>query len=139
DCDGMPLNRLSDFLSAEHDVPIIINKKKLEEASVKPDAPIIQTLRDMSLASLLQHVLKEFELTYTVRDGAVIITTPEDAESQLNLVAYPVHDLISRPGYQKFGPKGRDYDSLIEIITATVTPDSWDDVGGPGSIDNVGR
>ena len=27
-----------------------------------------------------------------------------------------------------------DFDSLIDLITTTVAPDSWDDVGGPGSI-----
>ncbi len=39
-----------------------------------------------------------------------------------------------------FGPGGlggaaqADFDSLIELITSTINPDSWDDVGGPGSI-----
>jgi len=39
-----------------------------------------------------------------------------------------------------FGPGGlgggtmADFDSLIELITTTVAPESWDDVGGPGSI-----
>jgi hypothetical protein len=28
-----------------------------------------------------------------------------------------------------------DFDKLIDLITATLRPDSWDDVGGPGSID----
>ena len=27
-----------------------------------------------------------------------------------------------------------DFDSLIELITTTIDPDSWDDVGGPGSV-----
>jgi len=28
-----------------------------------------------------------------------------------------------------------DFDSLIELITTTVAPESWDEVGGPGTID----
>jgi hypothetical protein len=28
-----------------------------------------------------------------------------------------------------------DFDSLIDLITTTISPDSWDEVGGPGSID----
>ena len=32
------------------------------------------------------------------------------------------------------GATGADFDSLINLITTTVEPDSWDDVGGPGSI-----
>ncbi|MBN2476163.1 MAG: general secretion pathway protein GspD [Pirellulales bacterium] len=39
-----------------------------------------------------------------------------------------------------FGPGGlgggsqADFDSLIDLITSTIQPDTWDDVGGPGSI-----
>jgi len=33
------------------------------------------------------------------------------------------------------GMSGADFDSLIELITTTTKPDSWDDVGGPGAID----
>ncbi|HEX5102468.1 MAG TPA: DUF1598 domain-containing protein [Pirellulaceae bacterium] len=29
-----------------------------------------------------------------------------------------------------------DFDSLIDLITTTISPDSWDEVGGPGSIDS---
>jgi len=28
-----------------------------------------------------------------------------------------------------------DFDSLIELMTTTIKPDSWDDVGGPGAVD----
>ena len=39
-----------------------------------------------------------------------------------------------------FGPGGAgggsqaDFDSLIELIQSTVQPESWEDVGGPGSV-----
>ena len=32
------------------------------------------------------------------------------------------------------GASQADFDTLINLITTTVAPDSWDDVGGPGSI-----
>ena len=44
----------------------------------------------------------------------------------------------SRPS--GFGPGGlgggvdADFDTLIELITSTIAPTSWDDVGGPGSV-----
>ncbi len=34
------------------------------------------------------------------------------------------------------GSSGADFDSLIDLIIATIKPDSWDDVGGPGAIDS---
>lgn len=33
------------------------------------------------------------------------------------------------------GGVGADFDSLIELITSTIAPDSWEEVGGPGAID----
>ncbi len=45
----------------------------------------------------------------------------------------------SRPTYgpqpDPAGGSGADFDSLIELITTTVSPDTWEDVGGPGTID----
>ena len=32
------------------------------------------------------------------------------------------------------GGTGADFDSLINLITSTVEPDSWDEVGGPGTV-----
>ncbi len=49
-----------------------------------------------------------------------------------------MHGQTQQP--QGFGPGGlgggtqADFDSLIELITTTVKPTSWDSVGGPGSI-----
>ena len=49
--------------------------------------------------------------------------------------------MAAGPGQQvPFGPGGMgqgvqpDFDPLVELITTTVKPQTWDDVGGPGSI-----
>jgi len=49
---------------------------------------------------------------------------------------------LPTPGELKVASRGArggmsmaDFDSLIELITGTLKPDSWDDVGGPGAID----
>ena len=34
------------------------------------------------------------------------------------------------------GASGADFDTLINLITNTVSPNSWDDVGGPGAIES---
>jgi len=45
---------------------------------------------------------------------------------------------LSRMASVPLGGRGggtmADFDSLIDLITTTVAPESWDDVGGPGSI-----
>jgi hypothetical protein len=42
--------------------------------------------------------------------------------------AYQIADLVS-PKTTK-----QDFDKLIELITTTIQPNTWNDIGGPGSI-----
>ncbi|MCE9528584.1 MAG: hypothetical protein K8R36_21275, partial [Planctomycetales bacterium] len=101
----------------------------------------------------LHNFLGELGLTFIVKNEVIQITTPEDAGSQLLTRIYPVLDLVSRrtPVYDTGAvvtsrtAGGRmgvaDYKSLMNVITSTIDPDSWDDIGGPGSIaefDNAG-
>ncbi|MHC4406190.1 MAG: DUF1598 domain-containing protein [Planctomycetota bacterium] len=45
---------------------------------------------------------------------------------------------LAQISHQPLGGRGgaamADFDSLIELITTTVQPDTWEDVGGPGSV-----
>jgi hypothetical protein len=129
-CTDRPLALVLQDLAGQSGLPIHLNRHRLEEAGVNPDNLVVsQSLENVSLASLLHLLLDEIELAFYVRDAAVEVTTPEDAESPDNMVtvAYPVHDLVDLPG-------GRDFDSLIELIVTTVAPESWSDVGGPALV-----
>ena len=131
----MPLRDFADRLSQQFGVPIEMDLKRLEEAGVSQDAPINKRLESIPLAAILQHGLREVELTFTIRNHVILITTPEEVESELTTKVYPVRDLVayhfSEAGKQEYV---EDYDSLIELITTTIEPQSWDEVGGPGSI-----
>jgi hypothetical protein len=63
----------------------------------------------------------------------LVITSPEKASSVLVTRVYPIVDLVTMPG-EGNAQLCFDYDSLIELITTTISPTSWDEVGGPGSI-----
>lgn len=131
----MPLLDFADRLSRQFGVPIELDVKKLEEAGVDHDAPINTRLESIPLAAILEHGLRDTELTFVIRDHVILITTPEEAESQLVTRIYPVRDLVAYR-YTEAGKQGfaEDYDSLMELITTTIAPQSWDEVGGPGSI-----
>ena len=58
--------------------------------------------------------------------------------------AYDISSDVARQSVlDQFGPRPgargggvtADFDSLIDLITSTIAPQSWDDVGGPGSVD----
>jgi hypothetical protein len=122
----MPLKDVMHYLTERYAVPLILYAHKLEEASVSLDTPITKKLRGLSLRSLLRLILKDLELTYVVREGAIFITTPDDAESKEATVAYAVSDLepVSPPG---------ELHALPDIIPACIRPDSWG-FSGPSGI-----
>jgi len=130
-----PLRDVVAELSRQFQIPIVLAVKKMEEASVSPDAPVTKQVEDLSLESILSLILRDLELEYSIRDEVLLITTPEDNESNLDTRTYPVLDLVTSRKARSSFFVGGDYDSLIELITATIKPDSWDDVGGPGAID----
>jgi hypothetical protein len=91
-----PLKDAIDFLAEKHEIPIVLNSKKLEEAGVNIDTPVTKRLKGITLRSALRLMLGELELTYMVKDEVLQITTPEDAESPDNMVTkvYNVGDLV---------------------------------------------
>jgi hypothetical protein len=141
-----PLKDVVEKLSSQFQVPIVLKAKKLEEAGVNVDTHVTWLLASMPLESILDLMLDELDLDFTVRNHVILITTPEDLESpdMMDNRIYPVRDLVL---YRVPGTKddphryAADYDSLIDLITTTVEPEAWVDVGGPGSIkefDNAG-
>ncbi|MFP6668267.1 MAG: hypothetical protein VB876_13190, partial [Pirellulales bacterium] len=67
--------------------------------------------------------------TFTMSSGAnqANIATPDGTLAQAG------GGFASGPG-QAGGGSQADFDALIELIQTTIEPDSWDEVGGPGSI-----
>ena len=82
------------FSRTPHLIPIELDVKKLEEAGVNIDTPVTKNLSGITLRSALRLLLNDLELTYVVRDEVLLITTPEEAESQLITKVYPVGDLV---------------------------------------------
>ncbi|MBC7854825.1 MAG: hypothetical protein IAF94_15440 [Pirellulaceae bacterium] len=124
-----PFNKLLDDISRRFSIPLVFATKKLEEAAIDMETPITLRIKNVSLRSCLRHLLRELGLTYVIKDGFMQITTPEDACSQLYPVLYPVHDLIHACNRREL----EDMDSFLQ----SVDRDSWDNVGGPGSLARV--
>lgn len=148
-----PLKQVIETLKDKAGLPMVLATKKLEEAAINLDTPVTVSLQNVTLESFLHNFLGELGLTFIVKNEVIQITTPEDAGSQLITRIYPVLDLVARrtPVYDPNAvvtsrtAGGRmgvaDYESLMNVITSTIDPDAWDDVGGPGSIaefDNAG-
>ena len=128
-----PLCEAVDYLATRHDVEIQFDFKALEELGVKGSTPVTRNLKGVSLRSALGLILEPLQLTYTIKNEVLLITSQEKVSADLTTKVYPVADLVlsDQPGGAQDKP---DFDSLVEIITSIVKPSTWDAVGGPGSI-----
>jgi hypothetical protein len=112
-------------LSATYGVPMRLDNKGLTDVAVDPDAPVTFSVRGISLRAALDLMLEAFDLTWVIQGEVVKITSKEKADEILTTNIYPVSDLIG---------VGRNWGPLMNTITNTIQPDSWDDNGGPGSV-----
>ncbi|MCA9269024.1 MAG: hypothetical protein KDA41_11165, partial [Planctomycetales bacterium] len=89
-----PLSDVIDYTKDLHGIEIQIDKRALEDVGIGTDTPITRNLKGITLRSALRLLLKDLDLTYVIRDEVLLITTPEEAESQLVTKVYPVADLV---------------------------------------------
>jgi hypothetical protein len=105
-----PLQEVVDYLKDLHGIEIQLDRKALEEARIGSDTPVTQTLKGISLRSALRHMLGAMELTYVIRDEALVVTTSERAAAEISARVYPVADLVipilSTSGGAMGGPMG---------------------------------
>ena len=89
-----PLEEVVNLLQEDYGIPIQIDRPALEAIGLDPNEPVTVNLHNISLRSALRLMLKKLQLTYIIQDEVLMITTPEEAESQLVVKVYPVADLV---------------------------------------------
>jgi hypothetical protein len=127
-----PLQDVIDYLKDYHHIEIQLDKVAMDDAGVGTDTPVTKNLKGISLRSALKLILHQLNLTYTIQNEVLLITTPEAAESHLIRRVYDVADLVVYND-DEFGQVD-DYTPLTDLITSTVEYRTWDCVGGAGSI-----
>ncbi|PQO45003.1 nucleoporin [Blastopirellula marina] len=124
-----PLSEVLGRLQSQAGIDIRLDNRALEDVGLSSDVPVTFHLRQLRLLTTLDLMLRELDLTYVISEDRLIVTTPEEAESDLRTVYYPCDDLL-----KQFAGYGLDYDSLIQGITTCVEPEYWEELGGPGSV-----
>lgn len=132
-----PLEQVADFLADRHSINVLLDRDVLRDLGLGPETRVTFALRNASLNTALGLMLAQFDLTFGVEENVLLITTPERAEALSKTVVYDVDDLVEPPESQQAYEHG--HDELIETIAVAVSPESWEDVGGPGSIRPFGR
>ena len=83
-----------DILQAKHGIQIIIDRKALEDSGIGTDKVININLRGIRIDKFLDLMTSELELTWTLRDGLVVITTQERLAQYVEVRVYNCADLI---------------------------------------------
>ncbi len=128
-----------------HGISIYVDWRSMDVVGVGPLTRFNLSQRSISPRDALTLLLREQELAWSLQNGRVIITTRDQEERALLTKMYDVRHLVEvqRDAQWSVGPAGQyiqtpiyyyDFDPLIDLIVATVAPDSWDEVGGPASI-----
>jgi hypothetical protein len=126
-----PLEEVAEDLSRSADIEIVVDSRSLEDYGIVSDVPVSFEVSGIQLRSALTLMLRELDMTWDVSDDAIRLTTLDEAEMNTGVRVYPVDDLI-RTADSSMG-LGDDYDSIIDLITSTIDPTSWDNVGGCAS------
>ncbi len=127
-------------------ITVTLETRALDEAAIGLDTPITIRLTNISAAAALRHMFRRIDptLTFSIRDDALTITTYEYAEAELETRFYDIADLAEDIDVKRVFwvsglssisiPFHTDFDAIVEIVTKVIEPDSWDEVGGPGSV-----
>jgi len=120
----VPLEDAMHFLSKTSGAKVSFDKKALADVGIGLDVPMTRVLKRVRFRSVLRLMLKNLELTWYPDEAGIVITTPEQAVDHMQSVQYGAR------GFTRYASLG----DLIGAIKATVTPQMWDNVGGPASI-----
>jgi hypothetical protein len=123
--DDVPLAEFFASLEQATGVAFRLDRKALADAGVGPETTVSLSDSELPLRSALWIVLSDLDLTWVISGRGLLITTKTEAENMLVTRVYDVEDLIRADG---------GMGELIEMLTSTLDPDSWDDTGGPGTI-----
>lgn len=157
---NVPLKEFAARISQELKVPVnVVESRHLSYAGVTPDSRVNNTLRNVSIRSILRNSLGDLNLTFHPDESgrSLQITTYDFSYNQTSGVTriYPVGDLVEDTAVAELGPllgavrktvstedghfHGRcNFGPLVALLNDLVEPDSWDATGGPGRITACG-
>ncbi len=121
-----PLDQVAADLSKQAGVAVTVDPQALTAIGVGLDCPVTFIKPGISLESALTWILRGLGLTWVPEQTGLQITTPDKAESVLSSATYDVRELLAA--------SGGNAAPLVDLITATIAPQAWHSVGGPGKI-----
>ena len=114
---------LSD-LAEKNDVVIRIDKATLDKARIRTRIPVSIRLTNQKFGQVLDALLARLNLTWTLQNGVISITTKSKAEALLKTAVFDVRDLC----------KDNSKSEALREALLVNSSDQWEETGGAGVI-----
>jgi len=98
-----------------------LGRARANQDMVLRQQQMIQIARHQAAAGVQSGAMESLASLHDFANGSLIRSTAQDGTRP-------------RPSGSQGGAAMADFDTLIDLIKATVAPDSWDDLGGAGTI-----
>jgi hypothetical protein len=138
-----PLDAVLQAIGKQADINVVVDERGLAVEGLSAKTPVNFEVKEVSAAAALTALLKPLKLATEIRDEVLVVTSQNQNDIRVYANVYNVADLvIPVPKMVSLGgenekAKGRavaDFDSLIDLTTSTITPDFWNEKGGPAAI-----
>ncbi len=122
------LGDVLEWLRTEQKLTVLLETSALAESEISLVEPVSDRLHEAPLYLLLNR-LRILGLAWYFEDNILHITSAAVADARRKTLPYNVGDLLDG---------GYELNDLADVITGTVAPESWEDVGGDGAVKFLG-
>lgn len=137
-----PLNQVTQVLSEDYDLPIVIDVAALDAVASSPEVEVNSSIGNVTLRSALELILQnlgEGDLTYIIDNEVLLITSQEEAEKRLQTLVYRIDDLIDSERLVTVAERDAAISQLNDVIVSAIEHESWMENGtGEGDIEFFG-
>ena len=133
DADVLTLVDLPEWLHQTCGLNVVLNGAALKNEGISLTQLLKPPAGKPTLRSVLSTYCSQHNLCWYFDRGVLWFTAREGNNQTVPLV-YPVRDLLVSPGDDPMDKDLYDYDSLVDLLINIVSQDSWDEVGGFGSV-----
>ena len=92
-----PLDKFAEQLARQFSVNVIVDQKVLCNVGIGVNLSMTCKVSNLPLRYALDELLRPLNLVWTIRNGVLLVTTPEEAEKQLTTKIYDVSSLLVNP------------------------------------------
>jgi hypothetical protein len=95
-----PLSEVAEQLARQFDVNVLLDQKALNDVGIDPATPVTFRLTNLPLRYALDELLRPLSLEWTIRSGALLVTSVEENDRLLTTRVYNVSSLlVNGPDY----------------------------------------